>query len=1189
MSNTLAQYFTLHRRYSRSVNLDRDHERSEALEGYILTKRAKDALYRIGSHIARGAANGSWTLTSVYGTGKSAFSHFLIALCAPIDHPMRQKALLILSQSYAPNSSQPLPFQENFPPSGYLRAVATGTREPISYTVIRALIRGVETFWTETERQNIPIIAKLTDKINIIKIGNKIENREVIQLVLEVGKAAKTGIFLVLDELGKNLEFAAYNSSKEDLYLLQEISEISTNSQNPVYILGILHQAFSDYGQRLGNLQRNEWSKIQGRFEDIPFTESAGEMMRLIAEAIKLENAEHFEAAINYQSVDLLAVEWFQKLSSLFQGQDLSHDILRKVYPLHPLTALILPTLCNRYAQNDRSLFTFLTSDEPFSFKTFLDETEIEDRQLPSLKLDRVYDYFIETAGVGLASRSNLQRWVEIQDLITDAKYLEDDWLRVLKIIGILNLVTTTGNTRATRQLVKLAISNFPSNAVESKYWDDVIEKLKQKGLITHFRQLDELRLWQGSDFNVDLALNNELQQQRDSLVSLISNIYPLVPDVAQRHSYKTGTLRYFERIYLEDSRSLKELSCSSRDTDGIIGYLFGETILVDEHSASSLRVEVPTTTVDGKPLIVIAITNFESLELQIREFAALTKIKQNAPELQTDGVARKEVGYRLNKLDELLDRTLNQTFDLSNGQNNCWILGEQTTFNHVRDFNHKLSEICDQIYHKTPRLWNELINRRQLTSQGTKARRELIKAMVEDSDKESLGLEGYGPEVTMFYSLLKETGIYKEEEGYWGFVAPCEKSNIWIFWEAIEIFCLAAKEKPETLDLLYQKLEAPPYGIKQGAIPIILAAVLLYYADDIGVYKDGTFIPVLGVEHFELLVKEPARFAVKNFEILGLRSQVFKELEAILSNANWKKTGKLRNTTLLTVVTPLYQFVKKLPNYTKQTKQISQEAQAILKALQETTEPDELLFTKLPIICQLPPIKVEEEQNVAAQSASSLGEEIAKTLKIKLIQYLREINTAYDTLLTQCHDLLYEAFGVRSEQQKLREDLRVRARYLVDKCVERSLKSFTKAAIVEDKTDQEWLNALVMIVADKPAESWKDEDLTEFEIKLSDLARKFKNLEALQKETASKGEGFDARRITVTRPDGQETHRLVWVDHKQEDEVEQEVEKILKDLRKDAQFRQAVLARLTEFILGESSSEGFLQFETKQQRKKTS
>ncbi|WP_315787381.1 hypothetical protein [Fischerella sp. JS2] len=409
-----------------------------------------------------------------------------------------------------------------------------------------------------------------------------------------------------------------------------------------------------------------------------------------------------------------------------------------------------------------------------------------------------------------------------------------------------------------------------------------------------------------------------------------------------------------------------------------------------------------------------------------------------------------------------------------------------------------------------------------------------------------------------MYYSLLEETGIHRQEDENWDFYPPSENSGLNSLWEAVENFCLAATEKSQSFDLLYQYLVAPPYGVKQGAVPVILAAVLLYHADDLGLYQDGTFIPVLGTEHFELLVKYPERFAVKYFAVVGLRAEVFKELEVILRNPQIKKLGKVRNATLLTVVTPLYQFVKKLPKYTQQTRRLADEPRAILKALQTTVEPDELLFKALPAACNLPAIGTETGDDGVT----------ARTLRTKLVHALRDIHTAYDHLLSDCQKLIYEAFGVRSQETKLREDLRVRANYLAGKCIEPLLKRFIRAASDETKSDSQWLEALVMIVADKPAESWTDDDAVAFEMKLADLVRRFKNLEALQKEVAAKGEGFEARRITITRPDGNDINRMVWVDHKRESQVEKIVDEILANLPDDQQLRQAILAKLSERIL---------------------
>ncbi len=753
MNKTLSNYFSFKRRYSRSINLERDWQKVDTLAGYIPTERAIYATKRILTSLIGASDQRAWTLTSVYGTGKSAFAHFLASLCTAETSNMHQKAIEIASQSFIDKGFEYLAFKENLPKQGFFVAVATAQREPLSNTIIRALARGVQIFWTIQEQNKIRIARKLVDLDIQIAGGLKVDSREILPLIKEVSLAASTGILLIIDELGKNLEFAVQNQGGEDLYILQQLAELPRKKGEQVYIVGLLHQAFADYAQRLAAVQLNEWSKIQGRFEDISFKDSSAQMMHLIGEVIDKSQAEMFHHAIDHE-----ANEWLKSLPNSIK-ENYTKQLLEDIYPLHPLTAFALPNLCTRYAQNDRSLFTFLTSEEPYSCKNFLRETQIEENTLPTLRLDRIYDYFIEAIGNTLASRPNLQRWVEIQNLIGDikGKDIDDDHLKVLKTIGILNLITTRGAMSATRTLVKLAMCQTASNQ-NHDYWEQVIDNLIQKGIITHFRQADELRIWQGSDFNVDLELTNYLEQEQSPLSHLLSNIRPLTPIVAQRHSYKTGTLRYFERCYLDSLQDLVKLRCSKDDCDGLVGYW------VDEGKPAN----VPNTTADGKPLVILAAAQLDILRIRARELAALKKIQTSAAELQTDGVARLEVRYRLVIAEQLLDETLSQAFDVGKNQNLCWIQGQKETISHVTDFNVKLSDICDQVYSQGLILWNELINRRELTSQGAKARRELIEAMLEYPEKEKLGLEGFEPKLvcTIQYYLKQVFIVWKMKLG---------------------------------------------------------------------------------------------------------------------------------------------------------------------------------------------------------------------------------------------------------------------------------------------------------------------------------------------------------------------------------------------------------------------------------------
>ena len=291
-SKPLSNYFGLHRRYYRSVNLERDVAKVEAIQGYILTERASEALLRVVSAFGNSDAHRAWTMTGVYGTGKSAFAHYLTALCEPEGHELRRVASDIVENAFGAESDERNAVGENLPDSGLLRAVAAGQREPLSWTIARALIKAADLHWHKTHRPK-SLCEQLDDWEKALETGEaQITNQLVLTMIGDLVKTAKVPLFLVIDELGKNLEFAAHHQGVDDLYLLQQIAELQMKGKHQVYFLGLLHQSFAGYSERLAAVEQSEWAKIQGRFEDIPFTESPSQMTRLIGQAIDQSQAE---------------------------------------------------------------------------------------------------------------------------------------------------------------------------------------------------------------------------------------------------------------------------------------------------------------------------------------------------------------------------------------------------------------------------------------------------------------------------------------------------------------------------------------------------------------------------------------------------------------------------------------------------------------------------------------------------------------------------------------------------------------------------------------------------------------------------------------------------------------------------------------------------------------------------------
>ena len=674
-----------------------------------------------------------------------------------------------------------------------------------------------------------------------------------------------------------------------------------------------------------------------------------------------------------------------------------------------------------------------------------------------------------------------------------------------------------------------------------------MLRKLVGRGVITYRKRVDEYRLWEGSDFDIDAATETHIRGEGASLAELLSRLVPLPPVVAQRHSYRTGTLRYFDRVYIDREEELQALDPATVKGDGLVVYWLPR----------QTPQPIPIYLEDGRPIALVARQATPQLRSAGLEVAALESIDRTETALQTDGVARREVRRRLSLARDALESALNAVYG-DDSSRATWFGGQK---NRKEGFNAALSTLCDRVYDHGPVLWNELINRDALTSQGARAQRELISALLTNPTVPRLGIEGYGPDYSIYASVLARTGIHRDAGGRWQ-VAPPSDPGLKHIWRAVEDFCLSARSKRRPLSELYDVLSQPPFGVKKGIIPILIALVLQYHHDDVSVYYEGSFVPILRPHHFELLVKHPGDFAVKHFELRGIRWSLFTDLQELIAEGGPPGPQHVRNATLLTVVRPLLRFAAGLPSVTRHATDLGREASAVRDALLTVTEPDDLLFSALPRALGGEPLGPD------GSTAPATGNRFRKDL----VTAVRELQSYYDELLDRCRHAIRGAFGVRADITRLREDLRVRASYLVGAVIEPRLRSFVLAAADESATDQKWIESLAMIVADRPVESWGPDGLSLFEASLPIFSRRFASLESLHREATREGiEGFDARRITITEPSGEETSQLLWIDRQSRSAVARCARRLRAELARvtDDGQRRAVLLTLIEDTFG--------------------
>ena len=269
-----------------------------------------------------------------------------------------------------------------------------------------------------------------------------------------------------------------------------------------------------------------------------------------------------------------------------------------------------------------------------------------------------------------------------------------------------------------------------------------------------------------------------------------------------------------------------------------------------------------------------------------------------------------------------------------------------------------ELSGILDTVYHLAPVFKNELINREKPSSQAAAARNKLVAGLLHNVDKEDLGIEKYPAEKGIYLALLKATGLHKEIEGKWQLVSPDKDENpfnIYPVWEKVTDFLEKTENKPRSFAELAPDLKAPPYGIKEGVLPILYATAFLCYQHELALYEDNVYTPYFTEQHLERFVKRPDFFTVQRFRISGMRATIFKQyVKALYGDTEQSKS-------LLSIVKPLAKFMAELPDYTKSTKNISPIAQKTRKVFELAKTPEEVLFNILPEACGISAIDPNE------------------------------------------------------------------------------------------------------------------------------------------------------------------------------------------------------------------------------------
>lgn len=586
-----------------------------------------------------------------------------------------------------------------------------------------------------------------------------------------------SGIFVIYDEFGVFLE----NQDQDFVAKLNKIQSFAekceaSESDSQMHICCITHKEVTLYSVDGSHL--DSFEKIAGRFKQIRFDRSMEENYQIICAAI--EKSKSYQELVLKELKQNKYLERFQK-SNLFSDEQLEY-IFTNGYPFNPFALYALIQVSEKVAQNERTLFTFMSDTDINSFNYF-----IANNNAGLLNVPAIYDYFEPLIKDNTEYRMLCYKVDSLNKTIV--KSSERDVIKCIAISKIINdnikYVCSDENLalalNKTEGEVKKIITNLiNSNVLKRNINDDSVDF----PVITDNQFLTLL----DDTFNRKYGF--------ESVSKLLNEFNEEKYFVSNKYNYEYKMVRYFRAEYVEAS-VLENLN----SLDVYFGQEFSDGLiinLVNDIGITQNRIKEIIGNLGYKNLII------RFTDKMIPAFA-IKKIKRlfAAKKLLLDSNALS--GDAKDSLPKYVDDEIIEINSfLKEFTSKTKLLAIDNPDN--KSLSGYIYQALNSLYGKTVVINNEQVNKNEISSVTNKARVNVIELILNKKEGE-------------YSSTSAEGTIYES------FKTSID-NNYDIIREIKECFLNNNDTKLE-LNSLVNKLKSAPYGMRNGVIPLYVAKAI--------------------------------------------------------------------------------------------------------------------------------------------------------------------------------------------------------------------------------------------------------------------------------------------------------------------------------------------------------------------------
>lgn len=752
-------------------------------------------------------------------------------------------------------------------------------------------------------------------------------------------KYGYSGIYIVYDEFGKYLEGNINKGSINDTKLLQDFAEKCERTKHPqMNLLLINHKDIESYmDDKVSKDKIDNWRGVSGRFEHINLKSDFTETYELISLVIKKD--ENFWKEFlkeNKEKFNDLKEEFIR--NKYFSKSEID-IVVDGCFPLHPISTFILPRISEKIAQNERTLFTFLSAEQKYSLNNFLNKY---DGKFELLTPDYLFDYFepLIQKELYLNDDSKLYR---LTKNILDKNTLSILEKKIVKTIFLIYNLNLFDRLEPTKEII---IESYKHTGFTFKEIEEAIDNLIDKEFIIYLKRSNNyLKIKETSGKNIKEEINNLIKKSNYDYIDILNEIPFDKYIYSNRYNDEKEIVRYFKFEFISSKEFLYTKNWDKRlEKSGEEGLIVG---VLNETKEDLKKIYEYITQISTSRIIFVTSEKIKNIKDLVLEYKIINELKEK---YDGDSVLNEEYDIYLEDVKETLDTYISFFSNPELKKAKYFNKAIEIKIRRKSQLTNLLSDIFEESFSLTPIINNEVINKNIISTATITSRGKVINAILQDNLEVDLGFKSTSQEAAIIRATLINKKIIKNEKDRAIVnILNIEDKNIKNILEVIDGFLKSSgSNSPKNFKGLYEKLTLAKHkiGLKKGIIPLFISVFFNVYKNSIVVNNSKEDLKI----NFELLNninKNPENFYVYLEEWSEKKLVYLSELEKIYEG--YIKYGDKTYNNFSYIAMGIQNWYLSLPKYAKEKNFDLEIYKKFKKNIEKiTNEPREALFKNI-------------------------------------------------------------------------------------------------------------------------------------------------------------------------------------------------------------------------------------------------